>query len=75
MIETANPATIYHFNRFKSATVQAGLVPGKTIGDGIKEMRRIAAKVMDKSFNSSLSGASRDFAESSSNTLFGCFLH
>jgi multidrug efflux pump len=74
MIETANPATIYHFNRFKSATVQAGLVPGKTIGDGIKEMRRIAAKVLDESFNSSLSGASRDFAESSSNTLFALLL-
>ncbi len=70
MIETANPATIYHFNRFKSATVQAGLVPGKTIGDGIKEMERIADKVLDESFNSSLSGASRDFAESSSNTSF-----
>ena len=74
MIETANPATIYHFNRFKSATVQAGLVPGKTIGDGIVEMRRIADKVLDESFNSSLSGASRDFAESSSNTAFAFFL-
>ncbi len=74
MIETANPATIYHFNRFKSATVQAGLVPGKTIGDGIKEMRRIADKVLDESFNTSLTGASRDFAESSSNTLFALLL-
>src|SRR5690606_5427539 len=35
MEEVANPANIYHFNRFKSATVQAGLAPGKTIGDGL----------------------------------------
>jgi multidrug efflux pump subunit AcrB len=46
----------------------------KTIGDGIKEMQRIADKVLDESFNTSLAGASRDFAESSSNTLFALIL-
>ena len=50
MEETANPPTIFHFNRFKSATVSAGLAPGKTIGDGIAEMQRIADKVLDESF-------------------------
>lgn len=74
MEEVANPPTIFHFNRFKSATVQAGLAPGKTIGDGIAEMQKIASKVLDDSFNTSLSGASRDFAESSSNTSFAFFL-
>jgi len=74
MIETANPPTIYHFNRFKSATVQAALAPGKTIGDGIAEMQRIADRVLDDTFATSLSGASRDFAESSSNTLFAFLL-
>lgn len=74
MEEVANPPTIYHFNRFKSATVQAGLAPGKTIGDGIEEMERIADVVLDETFDTSLSGASRDFAESSSNTSFAFFL-
>ncbi|MEO5906775.1 MAG: efflux RND transporter permease subunit, partial [Saprospiraceae bacterium] len=74
MIETASPPTIFHFNRFKSATVMAGLAPGKTIGDGIAEMERIADGVLDESFNTSLSGASRDFAESASNTSFAFFL-
>ncbi|MGH2554044.1 MAG: efflux RND transporter permease subunit, partial [Chitinophagaceae bacterium] len=74
MIETASPPTIYHFNRFKSATVSAGLVPGKTIGDGIAEMKRIAAKILDETFYTSLSGASRDYAESSSNTSFAFLL-
>ncbi len=72
--ETANPPTIFHFNRFKSATVSAGLASGKTLGDGIKEMERIGAKVLDDSFTKSLSGASRDFAESSSNTSFAFLL-
>jgi multidrug efflux pump len=74
MVETASPPTIFHFNRFKSATVSAGLVPGKTIGDGVEEMKRIAAKLLDESFSTSLSGASRDFAESSSNTSFAFIL-
>lgn len=74
MEETANPPTIYHFNRFKSATISAGLAEGKTIGDGIAEMEIIADRVLDESFDTSLSGASRDFQESSSNTSFAFLL-
>ncbi|MES1219466.1 MAG: efflux RND transporter permease subunit, partial [Bacteroidota bacterium] len=47
---------------------------GKTLGDGIKEMQRIADKVLDESFNTSLSGASLDYKESSSNTSFAFIL-
>ena len=72
--ESNTPPTIYHFNRYKSATVSAGLQPGKTVGDGIKEMERIADKLLDESFATSLSGSSRDFAESSSNTSFAFLL-
>jgi multidrug efflux pump len=72
--EDATPPTIFHFNRYKSATVSAGLAPGKTVGDGIKEMERIKAKVLDANFSTALSGSSRDFAESSSNTSFAFIL-
>jgi multidrug efflux pump len=72
--ETANPPTIYHYTRYKSATVSAGLAPGKTLGDGIKEMERISASVLDDTFTKSLSGAARDFQESSSNTSFAFLL-
>jgi multidrug efflux pump len=68
--EETTPPTLYHFNRYKSATISAGLAPGKTIGDGIKEMEAIADKLLDESFNTALSGNSRDFAESSGNTFF-----
>ncbi|TXH20355.1 MAG: efflux RND transporter permease subunit [Chitinophagaceae bacterium] len=73
-VESTTPPTIYHFNRYKSATISAGLQPGYTIGDGVKEMQKISASLLDESFNTSLSGASRDFAESSSNTGFALFL-
>jgi multidrug efflux pump len=68
--EKSNPPQLYRYNRFKSATVSASLAPGKTIGDGIKVMREIAKKNLDESFTTTLSGSSRDFEESSSNTLF-----
>lgn len=68
--ESSSPPTIYHHNRFKSATISASLREGKTVGDGIKSMRAIADKLLDESFQTDLSGPSRDFVESSSNTNF-----
>jgi hydrophobe/amphiphile efflux-1 (HAE1) family protein len=70
-VEEANtPPSIFHFNRYKSATVSAALQPGHTIGDGVDEMNRIAASLLDETFSTALTGSSRDYAESSSNTLF-----
>ncbi|MBL0737832.1 efflux RND transporter permease subunit [Flavobacterium sp. GN10] len=68
--EQSNPPQLYHNNRYMSATVSAGLAPGKSMGDGIDEMNRIKAKVLDESFTTDLAGESRDFVESSSNTSF-----
>jgi multidrug efflux pump len=68
--ETSTPPQLYHYNRFMSATVSAGLAPGKSIGDGIEAMDRASNKILDDSFTTELSGESRDFQESSSNTLF-----
>lgn len=72
--EDVTPPTLYHFNRYRSATISAGLTDGKTIGDGIKEIQAIADSVLDDSFRTSLSGSSRDYAESSGNTYFAFFL-
>ena len=68
--EKSNPPQLYHNNRNMSATVMAGLAPGKSIGDGIEAMDRIKAKVLDDTFTTDLGGESRDFVESGSNTSF-----
>ena len=68
--EQSNPTQLYHNNRYMSATVSAGLAPGKSIGDGIEAMDEIKAKVLDDTFTTDLGGESRDFVESSSNTSF-----
>lgn len=70
MKESESPATLYHFNRYKAATISASLNEGYTTGDGIAAMQAIANKTLDPSFQTALSGASRDYAESSSNILF-----
>jgi multidrug efflux pump len=72
--EATTPSTIYHFNRYKSATISSGLAPGKTVGDGIAAMQGIADKLLDETFATQLSGSSRDYAESSSNTNFALML-
>ena len=68
--EKSNPPQLYHNNRYMSATVSAGLAPGKSISDGIDAMNDIKAKVLDDTFTTDLGGESRDFVESSSNTSF-----
>ena len=68
--ESSSPATLYHYNRYKAATISASLADGKTVGDGVKAMDAIAKRLLDESYQTSLTGPSRDYAESSSNIAF-----
>lgn len=65
--QSASPS-LPRYNRFSAATIQAGLVPGKTIGDGVEEMRRIAKRLLKDypNVSTALSGSSKEFEESSS---------
>jgi len=72
--ENSNPPNLYHYNRFNSATISASLAEGKTIGDGVNAMERIAKEKLDESFQTALSGPSRDFKESASNTSYALLL-
>jgi len=72
--EQSAPPQLYRFNRYVSATVSAGLAPGKTIGDGIQAMDEVADRVLDETFSTALSGPAKDYAESSSSLLFAFIL-
>ena len=65
--QSASPS-LPRYNRFSAATIQAGLVPGKTIGDGVEEMRHIAKRLLKDypNVSTTLSGSSKEFEESSS---------
>lgn len=71
---TTAPSKLYRYNRFVSATVSAGLAEGKTIGEGLDEMDKIAAEVLDDTFRTSLAGDSKDFRESASSLMFAFIL-
>ena len=73
-VEAVAPPKLYHYNRFVSATISAGLAEGKTIGQGLDEMDKIAADVLDETFRTALSGDSKDFRESSSSLMFAFIL-
>jgi multidrug efflux pump len=66
--ERSSPPQLYHYDRYKSATISAGLAQGRTIGEGIQAMDEIKQKVLNENFTTALTGPSRDFSESSSNT-------
>ena len=73
-VESVAPPKLYHYNRFLSATISAGLAEGKTIGDGLEEMDKIAEEVLDDTFRTALTGESKEFRESSSSLMFAFIL-
>jgi multidrug efflux pump len=72
--ETTAPPQLFRYNRFVAATVSAGLAEGKTISQGIEEMDKIAAEVLDESLRTALAGDSKDFMESNSSLMFAFIL-
>ncbi|MDQ3193201.1 MAG: efflux RND transporter permease subunit [Bacteroidota bacterium] len=72
--EQSNPPMLYRYNRYISATISAGVVPGATIGQGIEAMQEVASQVLDETFTTDLVGASKEYSESSSTLLYAFIL-
>ncbi|MBL0128855.1 MAG: efflux RND transporter permease subunit [Flavobacteriales bacterium] len=72
--DRSTPPQLFRYNRYVSATVSASTVDGKTIGDGIAAMDRIAGEVLDDRFSTALGGVSKEFAESGSSLQFAFLL-
>lgn len=70
LVESIAPPKLYRYNRFCSATISAGLADGRTIGEGLDEMDKIAAETLDDTFRTALSGDSKEFRDSSSSLIF-----
>lgn len=68
--ERSTPPQLYRYNRFVSATVQAGLAPGETVGSGLEEMDKIAAEVLDETYTTDVAGLSKEYRDSSSSLVF-----
>ncbi|MBN8676208.1 MAG: efflux RND transporter permease subunit [Chitinophagales bacterium] len=72
--EGISPAAIYRYDQYTSATVSAGLAPGVSLAEGIKEMERIRQEVLGENFKTTLAGQSRDYQESQGNINFTLIL-
>jgi multidrug efflux pump len=70
LIESATPPQLYRYNRYVSATLSANTQGDITLGDAIEEMDKIADEILDESFSTTLSGASKEFQESANSLYF-----
>jgi multidrug efflux pump len=68
--ERTVPAALYRFDRYVSATISSGLAEGHTLGDGIQALDAVAREILPPTFNKTLAGQAREFADSSSSLLF-----
>jgi multidrug efflux pump len=73
-VEESNPPALFRYNRYIAATVSADLNEGYTMGQGIEAMDEIKGQVLDETFSTALTGASKDFKESSSGLYFAFIL-
>ena len=71
--QQSSPPQKYRFNRYVSATVSAQPATDVSLGDGINEMQKIAKEVLNEEFATTLTGTSREYAESSSSLLYAFF--
>ncbi len=74
LTDASSPPQLFRYNRYVSATIQASTVPGKTVGDGIAAMDKIADRVLNENFSTSLAGVSKEFQESGNSLVFAFVL-
>jgi multidrug efflux pump len=72
--ERSNPPQLYRYNRYVSATVSAATVKGLTLGQGLEVMAQVSDSTLPENFSTALTGASKDFAQSSGSLAFAFIL-
>ena len=68
--EESTPPQLFRYNRYVSATVQAQMAKGVTLGEALDEMDAIAKETLDPSFSTAYDGQSKEFKASSSSLVF-----
>ncbi len=71
--EQSSPPQLFRYNRYVCAIISAQPSKGISLGEGITTMQEITKENLPVDFSTSLTGTSRDFAESSS-SIFYAFL-
>ncbi|HEV2305784.1 MAG TPA: multidrug efflux RND transporter permease subunit [Candidatus Acidoferrales bacterium] len=71
--QTASPQVVTHYDLFRSAEIDGSAAAGRSSGDAISEMQKLAAKVLPRGFSYEWSGLSLEEIQSGSKSaaLFG----
>ena len=72
--ENVGPRQLNHFNRIRSATLNASLAPGFTLGEAVDSLRALATEVLPAGATVALAGESRELEESSGALYFAFIL-
>jgi multidrug efflux pump len=67
--ETVVPESYPHFSRLRSVTVSAQMAQGRTIGDGVAFLESQADRILPTGYTYAWDGETREFVESSADTL------
>ncbi len=71
--ETVGPKELNHFNRLRSATITANLLPGASLGRALDALDDLKTRFLPAGIKRELTGQSREFRDSST-TLYWLFL-
>jgi multidrug efflux pump len=71
--ETVAPKELNHYNRVRSATISANLIPVVSLGQALDDLDKIAKEDLPSTVRRELAGQSKEFRESS-NSLYFLFL-
>ncbi|MFI4918013.1 MAG: efflux RND transporter permease subunit [Legionellales bacterium] len=69
-IEKTGPNAATHFQQLNSATIQAVMMPGKTLGEGLQFLQNASADTLPSGFTYDYGGASRQFMQEGSALVF-----
>ena len=72
--ENVGPRQLNHFNRIRSATLNASLAPGFTLGEAVDSLRALATEVLPAGATVALAGESRELEESGGALYFAFIL-
>jgi multidrug efflux pump len=69
-VEKTQPNAATHFQQLNSATIQAVMMPGKTLGEGLHFLQQAANETLPKGFTYDFGGESRQFMQEGSALVF-----
>lgn len=73
-IQKIQPNAVSHFQQLNSATIQAVMVPGLTLGQGLAYLEESAQKLLPKGFSYDYAGQSRQFMQEGSTLMIAFIL-